>query len=54
MQNPFRTFFRILFLPLKLPMYYAGCLTSFVLMAIVIIAALVFGFGNNMWNGLNS
>jgi hypothetical protein len=53
MKNPFRTFFRILFLPLKLPMYYAGCLTSFVLMAIVIVAALVFGFGNNMWNGLN-
>jgi hypothetical protein len=53
MKNPFQTFFKILFFPLKLPMYYAGCLTSFVLMAIIIVGALVFGFANNMWSGID-
>jgi hypothetical protein len=48
-----KRFFSTLFLPLKLPMYYAGCLTSFVLVAVVIIAALVFGFANNMVGGLS-
>lgn len=52
-KNPIWRFFDILFLPLKLPMYYAGCLTSFVLMLIVIVAALIFGLGNTMWGGLN-
>jgi hypothetical protein len=48
-----KRFFSTLFLPLKLPMYYAGCLTSVVLIVVVIIAALVFGFANNLLGGLD-
>lgn len=52
-KNPIGMIFNAFFLPLKLPMYYAGCLTSFVLMLIIIVAALAFGFANNLWSGLD-
>jgi hypothetical protein len=48
-----KRFFNTLFLPLKLPMYYAGCLTGFVLIAIILIGALAFGFSNNLMGGLD-